>query len=105
MDYLSLRGLQSQPEETRLGALIIVSGQKRHEGAHEASKWLVSHSPFIIRNKYALTLMVLCRDVGRGDSNQRPFEKVGGNQVSLECLGHDTDDICSRLLIVIVAGS
>ena len=44
------------------------------------------------------------RDVGRRDSNQRPFEQVGGNQVSLECLAQATNDICGRLLTVVVAG-
>ena len=92
-----------------LGALIIVDGPTRHKidnTVHEAGTRLVSRRHFTIRNECALTLVVLRRDVDRGGSNQRSFEQVGGNQVSFECLGQATNNICGRLLIVIiVAGS
>jgi len=66
---------------------------------------MVGHRPFTTRNEYALTLVILRRDVGRGDSNRWPFEQVGGDQVALECLGEATNDICGKFLIVLVVGS
>ena len=65
-------------------------GPKRHKSVdigHDARKGLISHRHFTMHNEYALTLMILRMSaVETADSNQRPFEQAGGNQLSLECL-------------------